>query len=199
MKRAGVALVLASALAGTFAQTSAPASAAMPTLTLGRSEQVGPRTPMAEVGVRLVGELGRRAGVAFDFKPLPATRSLEAANAGEIDGNVGRTIDVLRRYPNLMAVPTPLGRLTMAIYGQTPDIATKSRAEIARMRVGVMRGVLTALKHSQGMQVNESTSFDSAFEMLASGHVDALLLEHVSAESYLKAHPNRRVHLWPHA
>ena len=146
----------------------------------------------------VVTEGARRAGMTLTFVRLPALRSAEAANDGMTDGDLGRIVEITTRYPNLIAVPTPITKFTVAIYSASPDIASKSRADIRQMRIGLLRGIFTPIKYSHGMKVTESVGLASMFDMLATHRFDVAMVEHYNAATFVRKNRLTAVYLWPH-
>ena len=147
----------------------------------------------------IVDEAVRRIGYATRYVRLPPLRSIEAANAGETDIEPTRILDVLASYPNLIAVPTPVARGVMSIYAATPTIATRTRAEIQRMRFGIVRGHLLSQKLTSGMRTTEGNTPALVFDMLMGGRCDVVLVEHFEGAPVLVEHPQPEVHRWPYA
>jgi polar amino acid transport system substrate-binding protein len=171
-------------------------TAAAQPLTLGRQSE---DSLVSDISERIVTEAFARAGVPLTFRRLPLPRSLEAANDGEIDGDLHRIADVVARYPNLVQVPTPINRIDIVVYGPSPSIATLSRADVGKLRVAYPRGTVALVKHSRGMTATEATTRAGAIEMMLNARVDAVLAVHIDIESHRREGGIDGVHLWPHA
>lgn len=184
----GLVLALASLAAAAGAQPAA-------TLTLAH---VGWLSPLTTIQQRVVSEACRRAGLAVAYQALPPVRSMESANSGKIDGDLYRIADVTQIYPNLMLVPTPVGRVDVAVYGGTPAIATLSREQIASLRFTAARGVLVLKKHAKDLTLTEARDFEATWNMVRGGRVDALIAAYLDTEIARDAGLATGLHLWPH-
>lgn len=176
----------------------AGSSSGATSLTLGMAIYDGAVSPFSEMVKAIVVEVGRRADIRIDFKPLPLLRVLESANEGLVDGDPIRIAGVVDRFPNLVQVPTPLFHSTLRVYGLMPDLAQRTRSELRAMRIGKMRGVMNAIKHTTGLDTTDATAGSALLEMLRAGRCDILVIEYVDFETLLKAQP-QTIYRWPHA
>lgn len=185
------------------AQSPAPVPAA--TLTIGREPE---DSLIAQVSIAVLTEAFRRAGIGMAFARLPLSRSAEAANGGEVDGDLNRIALVAEKYSNLMLVPVPINRVDVAIYGASASLQNKSRDEIRKLSVVIQRGIFVLGKYSQGMRVTDTSTVDSAMEMLLNGRGDVLMLTYADAELWLARNrvaragasaPYADVVRWPYA
>lgn len=149
------------------------------TLTIGRQDGDGIQV---EVSVEVAREAFRLAGLNLAFRRLPLARLIEAANEGEVDGDLQRIGELPAQFSNLVKVPTPINRSEMAVYGVSPDLPNKSRAEITRMRAAIQRSVFALIKHTQGMSVTAAQTTIPALEMVRNGHADVAILIRTDAE-----------------
>jgi polar amino acid transport system substrate-binding protein len=186
----------AGVLVATLMYCSSMAAMAAEPLTIGRQAE---DSVVSDISLRIMTEAFARAGVQVVFKQLPLPRSLEAANDGEIDGDLHRIADVVAKFPNLVQVPTPINRIDIGVYGASPSIVTLSRAELRRLRFAYPRGTVALFKHSRGMTATEATTRAAALEMMLNGRVDAMLGVYIDIEPSLLDGTVSGVYLWPHA
>lgn len=165
------------------------------TLTIGRQDGDGIQV---EVSVEVVREAFRLAGLNLAFRRLPLARLIEAANEGEVDGDLQRIGELPAEFSNLVRVPTPINRSEMAVYGVSPDLRTKSRADITRMRCAIQRSVFALVKHTQGMSVTGAQTTVPALEMVRNGHADVAILIRTDAEVRIRQAGMADVVRWPH-
>jgi polar amino acid transport system substrate-binding protein len=163
-------------------------------LTLGRQAE---ESLVSDISQRIVTEAFARAGVPMVFRRLPLPRSLEAANDGEIDGDLHRIADVVSRFPNLVQVPTPINRIDIVVYGGSPAIEKLSRADIQKLRFAYPRGTVALVKHSRGMQATEAATRAGAIEMMINGRVDAVLGVYSDIEPSVLDGSLAGLYLWP--
>lgn len=151
---------------------------------------------LSDAAVRVVDEAFRRAGlVPPEYRALPLLRSLELANDGEIDADLMRIADIGQRYPNLVALRTPIARVDIAVYGHR-DLSGCTRSDIAAMRLGIRRGLFTLAKHTAGLAVTDAPSSEVVLDMLAGGRFDAAVLVYVSSEEQARQRPG--ITRWPY-
>ena len=96
----------------------------------------------------------------------------------------------------MIAVPTPVNHLDLAVYSRAPEIATRSRAEIASMRIAYPRGAFVYSKYTKGMSTIEAQSMSAAIDLVVNQRVDVALLPYVGAEQQFAAGV-LRLHRWP--
>ena len=171
------------------------ATAAAQTLTVGRIDSP---SLLADVAERVMREAAKRSGITLALKGYPLARAVEMANEGDSDADLMRIADIGAKYPNLMALATPIAQVDVVIYGVNKDIVDRSRAEIMKMRVGIIRGTFVLVKHTQGMAVIDADYPSSVGgAMLRNGRVDAVAAVYVDTEVELG--PNRgEITRWPH-
>ncbi len=149
------------------------------TLTIGRQDI---ETPLITISAAVVREAFRRSGLTLEWRRASIPQSIELANLGEIDGDLQRIADVVKDFPNLLIVPTPINTVDVGIYGAREDFVRKSRAELRKETVVIQRGIIVLQKVTQGMAVTDTQSPKSAFEMLLNGRVGAAVLPVINTE-----------------
>lgn len=189
------ALWSVAASAGLGSAAGSRAQAVEAPLVIGRV--VGPSL-LSDIAASVMRDACQRAGIALEFRELPLLRSIEMANDGDIDADLMRITEAGQRYTNLIAVPTAVSRVDIAIYAATPDIADWTRARISAMRIGIVRGTLAIAKHTRGMNVVETAYDEPIHDMLAGGRLDAAALVHVDTESMMSSGQMPRMFRWPY-
>jgi polar amino acid transport system substrate-binding protein len=184
-------LLLASAAPMSLAQQDA----AGPVFKIARVDYVAPSTEIAQ---RVMHEAFNRLGIVHEFVRLPPLRAINAANDGEADADVVRIADAAKGFPNLMAVPTPICQVDVAVYGRDHSVAELSRGAIEKLGFAVTRGTFVLAKYSRGLRSMETQTNRATAEVLMSDRVDAAMLIYLDAEVELrKLYPERFVP-WPY-
>jgi polar amino acid transport system substrate-binding protein len=116
-----------------------------------------------------------RANIPMTLKVIPGKRALILAQAGEVDGDVGRIKTIPEQYPNLVVVPTPLVHFTAYAYGIDPTIQVNSWSDLRNYRVGSKRGSQYSEVGTQGMNRELFNDFDKMLEMLVNGRIDVAI------------------------
>ncbi len=155
-------------------------------------------TPLVNISEAVAREAFRRAGLTLVLRRASMAQSIELANAGEVDGELHRIADVVKQYPNLVVVPTPINTVDVGIYGAREDFARKSRAELRKETVVIQRGIFALQKATQGMAVTDTQTPSSAFDMLLNGRVDAAVLPVINTEYNLVDLGVKGIVRWPY-
>ena len=150
-----------------------------------------------DVTMKIVAKAAEQAHLQIEFLSLPLARSAAMANNGEIDGELIRIADIAQMFPNLMIVPTPIYRDGTAVYFKNPKYMKSSRHELSQLKTVILQNLYVARKHTQGMQVEEASNEENAFNMLMNDRVDQFITLHGNAEAAIKhlkirvtRHPN---------
>lgn len=186
---------LCSSLGGAALALVVGSAAAQQVLQIGRVEFPSPLSDIAEGVVK---EAFKRSGLQPEFKRLPLSRSVAMANEGSVDGELMRISDAVKNFPDLVPVPTPVVMSDVAIYSMDEKVAKLPRAEQRKRKVGLTRGTLILVKHSQGMDVTDTQSISTAFEMLANGRFDMTMMVFLDAELEIARRGLQNVHRRPH-
>nr|WP_315227584.1 transporter substrate-binding domain-containing protein [uncultured Albidiferax sp.] len=169
--------------------------AAQQMLQIGRVDFPSPLSDIAEAVVR---EAIKRSGLQAEYKRMPLLRSVAMANEGSLDGELMRIVDVGKNFPDLVLVPTPVVMADVALYSMDEAVAKLPRAEQRKRKVGLTRGTLMLVKHSQGMDVIDTQSISTAFEMLANRRFDMTMLIFLDAEPEIARKGIKDVYRRPH-
>lgn len=131
---------------------------------------------------RVMNEALQRRGLGAQFNRMPLQRSIALANDGALDADILRIADVARQYPNLISVPTPVAMVNVALYSRDAKKVNLPRAEIAKLNIGLLRGILVLVKNSVGMSVTDTQTNFKAFDMLQHDRFDIAMMVHIDAE-----------------
>lgn len=164
-------------------------------LRIGRTDY---NSPLVDIEERVLNEALDRLGIACEFLRLPLLRLIEMANDGSVDADIGRIPEIAARFPNLVMVPTPICRSEVAVYGTAPDFDKRTRSEIMKMNVGIVRGVFILGKYSQGMKVIEVQNFEGITSMLANQRIEAALTIYLDTEMLVRSKQMPEMTRWPY-
>ncbi len=129
----------------------------------------------------LSSEAFRRIGVDFKLVSLPSERSLQAADAGEVDGEGLRVAGLNSQYPNLLQVPERYIRVSFVAFKH------KDKAHAVDHGWEGLRSYSVAFITGWKMFENNTTSArlvtkvnkpEQMFRMVDSGRVDLALYTH---------------------
>jgi polar amino acid transport system substrate-binding protein len=125
----------------------------------------------------------KKAGLKAKFIPLPHNRSLMSANAGLVDGDVGRVSSIEEKYSKLKRVGEKLMNLNGVVYTLNPDIQRYDDRLLDQYRVGYVLGVRWPQKKMAGKTATTAPNYAALFEMLLQGRVDLILATEASADA----------------
>jgi len=168
-----------------LALMGASLASAQQVLQLGRTEFP---SPLSDVVERVVSEALSRRGLSAQFNKMPLLRSINMSNEGALDGDLLRIADAAKNFQNLVAVPTPVAMIHVAIYGNDPALVNLPRKELAKHKVGLTRGTLALVKHSEGMSVTDTQTLGTTFDMLKNKRFDIAMMIYVDAELEIAKH-----------
>lgn len=162
-----------------LALVGASLASAQQVLQIGRTEFP---SPLSDVVEQVVSEALSRRGLSAKFNKMPLLRSINISNEGALDGELLRIADAVKDFQNLVAVPTPVAMVHVAIYGNDPAMVNLPRKDLTKLNVGLTRGTLALVKHSKGMSVTDTQTLGTAFDMLKNKRFDIAMLIYVDAE-----------------
>jgi polar amino acid transport system substrate-binding protein len=147
----------------------APAAGEEP-LRIGRN--AGPSATLADGTEQVLKAAYGYLGVTTLFEEYPLLRSLILANAGTIDGDTHRIIEVTAQYPNLVRVDVPVNHLEITAYAKAPCPRLKGWEDLDGKRVGHIRGVLAVERRLGRTTAVPADSMNDLFRMLEKDMVD---------------------------
>ncbi|WP_339864046.1 hypothetical protein [Paremcibacter congregatus] len=133
------------------------------------------RSRIHERSRTIVKQAYEKAGIKYRFTPLPSLRSLEEANAGVIDGEVGRIPEAVKRYKNLVRVNVPIYYGTGYAFTTRNDIDVYQDDLLSKYHVGYRRGSLWAAIELRGREADIAKNHLTLFKMLSRGRFDIAL------------------------
>jgi len=156
-------------------------------LRLARVENI----PDQLVGSAILEVVYRRLDIAVEFVDMPAKRALVESSQGHVDGEVQRVLDVGREYPSLLAVQPSINYIEPAVFAKRLDFRVTGWGSIAPHSIGIVRGVGSSERGTQGMaRVEAVTSLDQLMEFLANDRVEVAVSDQFSGLLAI-----RRIHL----
>ncbi|WP_430461758.1 hypothetical protein ACQUQU_02940 [Thalassolituus sp. LLYu03] len=137
--KSSVALLLAlliSPLSQADVKPVAPAEKPEP-LVIGAMEKY----PLNSLGVNVLREAYDQLKLTFIISEWPSPRSLELADLGKLDAEMGRIDAVESRYSHLRRVPVPLITLDIVAVTSTPELQNVPLNKIGQYHLGITRGM----------------------------------------------------------
>lgn len=129
-------------------------------------------------------EVFRRMGLKVEFKQYPAKRASMEAEAGNVDGELGRPYDYLSEHTNLIRVEESLFPLTFSAFTvqiPIPELNGWESLKGTNYRVGYIRGVRTTESNLPNVigkeNLSDVTEPAQGLKQLISGRIDLFVDE----------------------
>lgn len=106
---------------------------------------------------------------------VPPERALQMSNDGRLDGEVVRSEEVLKIFPNLMIVPVPLYHFEIVVYTVDTIFEVDGWESLRPYRMAIRRGYRTVEMNTEGMDRTLVDDMRQAYMMLNSGRVDIIV------------------------
>ncbi|WP_071544624.1 substrate-binding periplasmic protein [Pseudodesulfovibrio hydrargyri] len=134
--------------------------------------------------LKVLKEAYRRIGVEITGKRLPAARSLEMAENGQVDGEVNRIEAIEEQYPRLMRIDVPVNRLEGVVMTCDTSLEHVTLEAIRNLHLGIKIGNRYAEMLTKGMpSVTRLPHEKKLMTLLLEGRLDALLVDRAWAEA----------------
>lgn len=155
---------------------SAAAQAQAP-LRLARIENI----PDQQVGAEILQAVYRRLGLAVEVIDMPAKRVLLESSQGRVDGEVQRVLAVQAEYPSLIPVQPSINYIEPSAFVKRLDFPVDGWRSIAGYSLGVVRGVGSSERGTQGMaRVEAVATMDQLMQMLAHDRIEVAVNDRFS-------------------
>ena len=150
-----------------------------------------------ELAASVIAEAYRRLNITTEFVQLPSKRSMEWANMGKVDAEVGRVSKALEDLPDLLLVDeVPIANIRGVIVTKDFQCNCTQWSDLKNLRIGIRRGEVYAEKGTKGMSVYSTDSYHQLFSMLNNNRIDIAVGISSSAELELKtAFQNSDLHI----
>lgn len=137
---------------------------------------------------QLVKETLRRINLEVRLINLPAQRSLNLANSGEIDGDILRVANMNLKYPNLVPVPEKMMTFEFVVFTRKKRLLSFGWNSLKRYRIGLIKGwkILEVMTAADSMTTRRVLNEQVLFELLAKDQVDVALYERYEGLSLAK-------------
>ena len=112
-------------------------------------------------------EAYRRIGVDIEIRKYPAERALQMANRGEVAGEVQRINGINRKYGNLIQLRPAINFIEGTVFTKSVVFEVSGWDSLREYRIGVIRGIKFAERHTRGMKTYAVGDYERLFRMLA--------------------------------
>jgi polar amino acid transport system substrate-binding protein len=134
--------------------------------------------------LQVLKEAYERIGVKIEGRRMPAARSLEMAENGEVDGEVNRIKAIEEQYPHLMRIVVPVNLLEGVVLTCDTTLEHVTLEAIGKLHVGIKIGNRYAEMLTEGMPgVTRLPHEKKLMDLLLEGRLDALLVDRAWAEA----------------
>lgn len=155
---------------------------AQETLILSR----GSDHPMGIVSERILTQAYQRMGIDIETRELPVARSLQMANAGQVDGELFRAAWIEKDFPNLIRIPAVLAHGLIVVFTKNVEFEVNGWNSLRPYSIGVQIGVKLVEAKTAGMRVEPMVTAEQLFRTLAFGRKDIVVLPRAAGLTALK-------------
>lgn len=143
--------------------------------------------PIAAISERVMREAYRRLGRELTVVHLPGERALQAASAGEFDGDLGRLAGMDTLYPNLIRLDIGITYARFVAFGKDKTVHIDGWESLRPYSVGYLRGLKTVqTKLPADMRAEPVNTYEQLFEKLRLGRTDLVVASHFAGLSALR-------------
>ncbi|MEH6449701.1 MAG: transporter substrate-binding domain-containing protein [Oleispira sp.] len=145
-------------------------------------------TAQMDFSIKVMTSIYQRLGHDMLLIRFPGKRSLVEANQGTVDGELIRVKAIANQVPNLVRIPTSVGRLKAMALTLTESPAVTGMGGLIGKKVGIIRGVELTDRITRSLTRQVLNSIDSLFQALLKGRVDVILFPEFDAKKYMEQH-----------
>ncbi len=121
-----------------------------------------------------------RLNIQIEVEEFPGERALKKSNSGEVDGELFRIPNVHKKYTNLIMIPVVIYKFEGRAYSKTVDFPIAGWNSLQPYKVGVQRGILYALRGTEGMNRQVVNTSQQLYKILEKGRVDLIISDKFS-------------------
>jgi len=126
----------------------------------------------SDISLIVLKQAYRKLGIEVEYNPLPGERALQTANSGKVDGEVFRIINIQKKYPNLIPIPTPINILEAVAFSKQPDLIVSGWHSLSKLSIGIQVGIKFAERGTRGMSPVLVDTNEQLFKMLNADRID---------------------------
>ena len=136
-----------------------------------------PGTPAHIAAWQTVEAAARHAGINVVARTLPPDRGMVMANAGEVDGAVGRSALAASEYPNLVQVPEVIYQYAPTAFAYRKIDVSEGWQSLRGHTLCMRRGYTLTERRTGGMQRQRLDSDASLLRMLRKGGCEIVIMD----------------------
>lgn len=141
------------------------------------------------IAARVAEAAMKHIGQPVTIRFVPAKRALFEANAGKVDGDVGRIARTGTDFPNLRASSVPVVTIRGFAYGLDRTHSINRWEDLDDVVAGYTRGVRIFEKNTEGRARKPANSFQELYQMLADRRVGVILATDVVKSAFEAGNP----------
>jgi len=140
------------------------------------------------IASKILLQIYKRAGLDAHVQALPAARSNATLLDGLLDGEVARVQTYLDKNPTLVKVTPAYYHLTTTAFARSGSgISVKTKSDLARFRVGYLRGIAHAESISKGLEkLDVIGTYEQMYKMLEHNRIDIAIDADVNGQTRAK-------------
>ena len=145
-----------------------------------------PDDPESEISSRVLVEAYSRLGIEINPQKMPAQRSLNESNAGNLDGEVNRIAGIQKAYPNLVRVPVAVNLFEAVVFSKRQRFTTSGKESLQPYTIAIRIGSKYAEELTEGLNVTKFPDFEKVFALLAEERYDIGIASRITGLHQIK-------------
>lgn len=121
---------------------------------------------------QVVAQAYRHIGIKVAFTEMPCRRSIDLANRGTYDGEVGKIPGTSSSFSNLIAVESPVFMIEGVAFTKSVSRKIASWDDLQGLKIGIVSGQLFAEQGTKGMGPVIVSDFNQLVSLLAIDRID---------------------------
>lgn len=152
-------------------------------------------SPYEQFFFRIVQEMGDRSGISIERGEPPVGRSLIQVHEGMDDGDGPRIAGLSRSYPNIIAVPEPIGHFHFGAFARNDEIVLNGWDGLSNLNVAYIIGwKIFDINVVKAKSIVKVKNADLLFKLLDADRTDVALMTKISGYAAVNRLGLRDIH-----
>jgi len=132
-----------------------------------------------EMAVIMIQEVYEPLNIDIDVKYYPPARSIYMADAGEVDGELARMVNMEREFTNLIRVPVAFFSLNYHAYSKNVSFRPKGWLSLKPFHIGFTTGNKIMHTNLATYNVTNASKLQQLWKLLELGRLDLVVATHL--------------------
>ena len=135
---------------------------------------------LSKISIAVLKEAYKNAGIDIKVQVTPSFRSIGFANNGITDGEVNRIMGFEKKFTNLIPIAVPINFVEETVFTTNNiNFKVKGWESLRPYHIGILRGIKSTKKLSNGMKRTFLTNLEQLFYMLERKRIDIGLTDKI--------------------